>query len=196
MRLFVAIDLEDAIRQRIIRFMDGVRGFAPAARWVKPESLHVTLKFIGEMPLESLHAVKRELEAVRAHPTSIKFAGWGFFPNPKAARVFWVGMRADPNLEKLASAVASALSKLRVPLEERRYQPHLTLARGGGRSGAPGRLKSDRRNADFEKLQAKLAGLPAAEFGSMTACEFFLYHSQLSPAGSRYTKLESFALAP
>ena len=102
MRIFIALDLDDAIRERIERFMDGVREFAPDARWVRPESLHVTLKFIGEKPAETVEEIKRVLSVVRAEAVEIAFRGYGFFPTPKAARVFWVGIESGPQLAALA----------------------------------------------------------------------------------------------
>ena len=62
MRVFVALDIDDAIRARLELFLDGVRGFAPDARWVRPESMHVTLKFIGEKPPETVEEIKKALE--------------------------------------------------------------------------------------------------------------------------------------
>ena len=62
MRVFVALDIDDAIRARLEVFLDGVRGFAPEARWVRPESMHVTLKFIGEKPSETVEEIKKALE--------------------------------------------------------------------------------------------------------------------------------------
>ena len=98
MRLFVALDIDDAIRGRIARFLDGVRGFAPDARWVRPESLHVTLKFIGEKPEEELDKIKRALEMIAAKKFEMNFRGYGFFPGARAPRVFWVGIEAGPAL--------------------------------------------------------------------------------------------------
>ena len=66
MRIFIALDIHDAIRQRIQRFIEGVGGFAPDARWVSPESLHITLKFIGEKPIEIVEEIKRALSGIRA----------------------------------------------------------------------------------------------------------------------------------
>ena len=195
MRLFVAIDIDDAIRERILRFVEGVQPFAPDARWVKPESMHVTLKFIGEQPDEALPAIKQTLGKLSAAPVNIDFRGYGFFPNPKSARVFWVGMEAGLELGALASGIDQQLSTLGVPKEDRPYSPHLTLARGIGGSGSPRRNKSDRPNQVFQILQNRLATLPAPEFGTMTSREFFLYQSQLSPKGSKYTKLARFELA-
>ena len=194
MRLFVALDIDDAVRACIARFLDGVCEFAPDARWVKPESLHVTLKFIGEKPEGSLPALQNTLSAVQAQPTQLTFRGHGFFPTPKAPRVFWLGIEAGPELAKLAASVDDATATLGIPKEEHTYTPHLTLARGGRGSGAPGWRKGDRPNQTFQRLQEKLAALPPPEFGTMTAREFFLYQSQTGPGGARYTKLAAFGL--
>jgi 2'-5' RNA ligase len=129
---------------------------------------------------------------VRGQPTEITFSGTGFFPTPKSARVFWIGIEAGPELAALAAAVDTATSALGIESEKRAFAPHLTLARTG--SGRPQRMASDRRNSSFQRLQEKLAGRPAPAFGTMRPREFFLYESKLSPKGAQYTKLESFPL--
>src|SRR5438270_9265319 len=193
MRLFVGLDIDDPIRERIARFLEGVREFAPDARWVRPESLHITLKFIGEQKPERLDALKSALAGIHSPPTEIAFRGYGFFPSPRSARVFWVGIEADPNLAKLAAAVEKNLVAAGLPAEQHAFSPHLTLARG--KSAAPQRRPDDRANSNFRRLQEKLAAMPPPDFGTMTAREFFLYESKLSPSGSRYSKLERFALS-
>jgi RNA 2',3'-cyclic 3'-phosphodiesterase len=198
MRLFIALDIDDAIRERIARFMEGVRGFAPEARWVHPESLHVTLKFIGEQAEPAVDEIKQALGTIVGSTVEIHFRGYGFFPTAKAPRVFWIGIEAGPQLPALAAAVDEKMALLGVPTEEHTFSPHLTLARGGDRraggSGSPKWRKGDGPNRSFQHLQDKLAALPAPEFGTMAAREFFLYQSQLSPKGSRYTKLAGFGL--
>jgi RNA 2',3'-cyclic 3'-phosphodiesterase len=194
MRLFVALDIDDAIRERITRFVEGVRNFAPDARWVKPETLHVTLKFIGEQPDASLEKIKYALSAVQADATEINFRGFGFFPTAKTARVFWIGIEAGRQLEALAASIDDQMPAFGVAKEDRLFSPHLTLARGASGSGSPHWRKEDGSNRAFHRLQEKLSALPTPEFGSMTPREFFLYQSQLSPKGSKYTKLASFAL--
>lgn len=193
MRLFVALDLEEAIRQRIARFIEGVRGLAPHARWVGAGSLHVTLKFIGEQPSEKMGAIQGALAGVRAEAVALEFRGCGFFPNPKGARVFWVGIQGGEALPTLARSVDRALETMGIPAEAHAYTPHLTLARRSGGSGVPHRHKADRESSHFAKLEEKLPSLPA-EFGTMTAREFFLYQSELSPKGSRYSKIARFGL--
>jgi len=194
MRIFIALDLDEAIRERIDGFIEGVRGFAPDARWVLPESLHITLKFIGEKPAETIDEIKRALAGVELAAFDLGLKGYGFFPTAKSARVFWVGIESGPELVELAKSVDRITSALGIPKEDRPFSPHLTLARGGGSSGAPGWRKGDKPNRSFQILLEKLSRLPAPEFGTMTAREFFLYQSQLMRGGSRYTKLERFAL--
>src|SRR4051794_12781887 len=110
MRLFVAIDLDDSIRQRVLRFMEGIDAFAPNVRWVSVTSLHITLKFIGES--SQLDAIRHALNAAHGKPVEIKFHGTGFFPTARAPRVFWIGIEADEHLGSLAHAVDEALAPL------------------------------------------------------------------------------------
>ncbi len=192
MRLFVALDIDDAIRQRLSVFLDGVRGFAPDANWARPENLHITLKFIGEQARERLDAIRASLASL---PTAvalieISFRNYGFFPTAKSTRVFWVGIEAGEPLAALAKSVDVALSRVDIPEETRAFSSHLTLARSG--SGRPQRTHGDRPNKKFQRLQEKLAAMPPLDFGTMTTREFFLYESKLSPAGARYSKLERF----
>lgn len=194
MRLFVALDIDDGIGERIVRFAEGVQGFAPHARWVKAESLHVTLKFIGEKPDGAIEKIQESLATVNAGPSEIRFRGFGFFPTAKAARVFWIGMEAGPQLGALAAAIDEKMAALGIAKEERAFSPHLTLARGAGGSGSPRRGKEDGPNRIFQRLQQELRALPKPEFGAMTTREFFLYQSRLSPKGSTYTKLARFGL--
>jgi 2'-5' RNA ligase len=194
MRLFIALDIDDSIRERMALFLDGVRGFAPDVRWARPESLHVTLKFVGEKPDAALEVMKRALSEVKTGSLDLTFRGYGFFPGAKAARVFWIGIESGPKLASLAKTVNETMAKLGVPKDDHAFSPHLTLARGGGGSGAPGRQKLDRPNLRFVRLQEKLATLSTPEFGTMTAREFCLYQSQLLSGGSRYTKIAQFLL--
>jgi 2'-5' RNA ligase len=193
MRIFIALDIDDAIRERLQLFMNGVRGFAPGARWVRPESLHVTLKFIGNKSAEEMEKIRQALTVIPVERTKISFRGYGFFPTPKAPRVFWVGVEAGPQLTALAKSVDEATAALGVPKEEHAFSPHLTLARRGG-SGAPRWRKGDAPNQSFQRLQEKLAAMSAPEFGTMTAREFFLYESQLGRGGSRYSKIARFGM--
>ena len=199
MRLFVAIDIQDDIRERIGLFLEGVRGFAPDAKWVSPESFHITLKFIGEKSPEDAERIKQVLRAIKAAPVTVSFRSYGFFPTLSKARVFWTGIEGGERLTQLASAVDEATLTVGIPREKAPFTPHLTLARARdgsprGASGRPHAHPGDRPRSTFARVQEKLQALPSPEFGTMTATEFFLYESKLSPKGAHYTKLERFAL--
>ncbi len=185
MRSFIALDIDDAIRDRLQVFIAGVHGFAPDVHWVRPESMHVTLKFVGEKSAEAVEKIKQALARIQASTIEISFRVYGLFPNPKTPRVLWAGIEAGPQLAALAKSVDETTAALGVPKEEYAFRPHITLARRG-RSGGP--------NQPFQRLQERLAAMPVPEFGTMTAREFFLYQSQFQRGGSRYTKMASFGL--
>jgi 2'-5' RNA ligase len=184
MRIFVGLDIPHEVRSRIEQYMQSVRELAPDARWVRIESLHVTLKFIGESPEGRVRAVEEALGQVKASTFQIEFKDAGFFPSPKSARVFWIGIHAPDTLPHLASAIDEKLEKLGIAREGKPYKPHLTLARAPERGG--GRC--------FHLLQQRLAPDELLQFGTMTAREFFLYKSELLRGGARYTKLKGFRL--
>lgn len=193
MRIFIGIDLSDEVRAKVARLIEGVCGFAPEARWVRPESLHITLKFIGERKAEQVEEVARRLRQIQSPTLEIRLGGTGFFPTPKAPRVFWIGIHAGSQLGRLAADIDAAMSELGIPREARAFSPHLTLARAGGRSGDPKWRKGDGPSSVFAVLQKRLATMGDLDFGKMAADEFILYQSQLSATGSKYTKLERFA---
>jgi 2'-5' RNA ligase len=194
MRIFVGIDLDSEVHSRISRFIEGVEGFAPEARWVRPESLHITLKFIGENKPAQVEAIAERLGQIKVSAFNIGCAGYGFFPTANAPRVFWIGIEARSQLAELAGVVDKTLAELDIPREDRLYSPHLTLARNSGRSGSPKWRQGDGPNAAFAVLEKRLAAMGPLDFGTMTANEFILYQSQPSPGGSKYTKLQRFPL--
>src|SRR5580698_3296952 len=95
----------------------------------------------------------------------------------------------------LAASIDEKMATLGIPKEDRPFSPHLTLARGAGGSGSPRRRKDDAPNRIFQHPQEKPAALSTPEFGTMTARAFFLFQTQVSPKGSKYTKLARFKLA-
>jgi len=196
MRIFIGIDLDPEVRARIERFLEGVEGFAPNARWARPESLHITLKFIGEQTPERVEAITERLRRVDGRALEIRAGGYGFFPTAKAPRVFWIGVHAGPQLAELAESIDIATAERGIPREDRPYRPHLTLARAGAgrRLGSAKGRKGDRPKAPFAVLEERLAAMGELNFGAMTAQEFILYQSHLSPVGSKYTKLQRFPM--
>lgn len=185
MRIFIALDIPAEIRARMMEFAERARSYASEARWARPEGLHVTLKFIGEVKEDKLERIKSALAGVKAAPFPVTFANAGFFPAPKSPRVFWIGVAGGEALGQLAAAIDNATQSAGVAKEERAYSPHLTLARAGSGPGAQHQLKP---------LASFVETAPAPQFGTMTAREFWLYQSQMQRGGSKYTKLQRFPL--
>jgi 2'-5' RNA ligase len=185
MRIFIALDIPGEIRARIIEFMERARSYAPEARWARPEGLHVTLKFVGEVSEAKAQEIKNALATVKSGPFDVKFSSAGFFPTPKSPRVFWIGVEGGQTIRTLAAAIDAATQEVGVAQEDRSYNPHLTLARAGPERGASSLLRP---------LQHLLQSEASLHLGTMTAREFFLYRSELQKGGARYTKLERFGL--
>ncbi len=181
MRIFIALDIPEEIRARMMEYLERARSLAPEARWARPEGLHVTLKFVGEVSDARVREMTTTLFTVKTAPFEVSFQDVGFFPNPKSPRVFWIGVQGGQSLLQLATTVDATLGKLGPPREDKAYRPHLTLAR----AGSSGSLKQLLPLLDPEK---------PPQFGTMTAQEFWLYQSEPQRGGSRYTKLERFGL--
>ncbi|HEY6763368.1 MAG TPA: RNA 2',3'-cyclic phosphodiesterase [Candidatus Sulfotelmatobacter sp.] len=194
MRLFIALDLHESIRENVSTFVNSVKGFAPGARWARPESLHVTLKFIGQMPEDQVPQLQHILTELRAKAFEIHVREYGFFPTAKAARVFWIGIHAGAQLAALAHDIDARTSALGIPREEHSFNPHLTIARRSGGSGSRRANREDGPSPTFRLLAEKLVAMGPLDFGSMAVRRFFLYQSKLSPTGSRYSELCEFPL--
>jgi RNA 2',3'-cyclic 3'-phosphodiesterase len=180
-RLFVALDIPDAIRTALTECTAPLAKLCRSARWVRLEGAHVTLKFIGEVAAERAEAIRLALAEVRPFaPVDVCFAGLGFFPNAQRPRVLWAGIEAGPALSELAAAVDERLAPLGVARETREFRPHVMLARFGSPKG-------------LDALRAAVAKLGALEFGRATAQEFCLYQSVLRPSGAEYTRLATYA---
>ncbi len=183
MRLFVALEIPSDVRENLAALLKSLRAVSPQTRWARPENLHVTLKFIGEMPETKLAGIRNALAGVRSDQSvALDFRGLGFFPNEKHPRVFWAGIEASPNLKTLAAEIDGATEKLGIPREQRPFSPHLTLARF-----EPARLQ--------ETLRASIQENVGREFGSLRTGQFHLIESKLKPSGAEYTTVESFPFA-
>ncbi len=184
MRLFVALDLNESVRAAISAFCEKLRRALPAARWARPEGIHVTLKFIGEVNEDRAAPIQAALGKIHSGaPVEITFRGTGFFPNEHRPRVFWAGMDASPNLAQIASEIEAQLEPLGIAREAREFRPHLTLARFDEIRG-------------IEMLHAALRESGSQEFGAVKTSEMVLYESKLGRGGARYTRLATFHFSP
>jgi RNA 2',3'-cyclic 3'-phosphodiesterase len=183
-RLFVALEIPSTVRENLSALMAELKAISREPRWVRPENLHVTLKFLGEVADARVDAIRAALGGVRSkQPVALDFRGMGFFPNEKHPRVFWAGMEASPNLKQLAGDIEAAMEKSGIAREQRPFSPHLTLARIESR-------------AMPEKLRSAIAQNAQREFGALRTNEFHLIQSKLKPSGAEYTTLARFSFAP
>jgi RNA 2',3'-cyclic 3'-phosphodiesterase len=183
MRLFVALDVPEETRRALRALMESFSAICRGARWVRPEGVHVTLKFIGHVGDAELPAIQEQLSRVSPRrPIDVAFRNFGFFPNEKHPRVFFVGIEAGAELAALAEEIDSQLAPLGIAKESRAFQPHLTLARFKTSEGLP-------------DLRKRLASLPTQDFGGGPANEFYLYQSVLQSGGAVYTRLSTYRFA-
>lgn len=185
MRTFIAIDLPESLHAALHREQSALRRAAPEARWTRPEGVHLTLKFLGEITDRQGEEVREALAALAPFEKfSVEVKGFGFFPDSRRPRVFWVGVEAPPALAELARKVEQALARLGFAPENRPYKPHLTLARFKEPRPQPALLA-----ALHERTQGTT---DAFSLGRFEVSEFFLYESKLTPAGAEYRKLARF----
>jgi 2'-5' RNA ligase len=187
-RLFVALEISSTVRERFATLINQLRALESKSspkkpRWVRPENLHVTLKFIGHIDPAPLDPIRATLAKLCSDgPVDLRFRGLGFFPNAKRPRVLWAGTAASPNLSSLARDIDSSLAKLGIPAEERAFTPHLTLAR-----------------CEPSAISAAMAGVverdSACDFGGLRTTQFHLVESKLKASGAEYTTLQSFVFA-
>ena len=179
MRLFIATDLPSSVIESISEVRKDLTTKPEKARWVRPESMHLTLKFLGEVAPDRVSALDGRLETIRRPAFQVSISGVGFFPNERAPRVFWAGVSSQ-DLERLATEIEQQMAELDFPAERRRFSPHLTLARS-------------RRNVRIEpKLVQEAERFRNREFGMFTTDRFYLYESQLESGGVIHTKLREY----
>ena len=180
MRLFTAIDIPEDVREALRSLLQRLRPLAKLS-WARIENLHITTKFIGEWPAERLDEMKSVLAAAPVPgPIEIAVRGLGWFPNERRPRVFWAGIDGGEPLRSLAHTTEQAVAQLGVPVEERAYSPHLTLAK-------------IKEAVPLDSLRQTLQVMPSEcgfDFGSFRASSFFLYLS----ANGNYTQLARFPI--
>jgi 2'-5' RNA ligase len=182
-RLFVAVELPDALRQRLNEMQRALDGASLQVRWVRSEGIHLTLKFLGEVAQDRLDAIGAALAQVapRHAPLRLEGRGIGAFPERGRPRVIWAGLTGDvEQIAALARSVEEALEPLGFPRETRPFRPHLTLGRFRGSPRGDWRTPMERSSV--------------APFGSFEIDRFALFESRLGPGGAAYLALTRFRL--
>jgi 2'-5' RNA ligase len=184
-RSFIAIDLPQKTRENLAAIQDQLRQSQAGVRWVKPGSIHLTLKFLGNILPEQVDEIAAAVaQLVRDEPPiTLCAAGLGAFPSPRKPRVIWVGLRGEVDrLANIQAGLEKALEPLGFAREARGFRPHLTI----------GRVKDRRR---LQSLIEAMSTLELPEFNSFDGNEIILYKSDLRPTGAIYTKLHRMPLA-
>ncbi|MBI4456015.1 MAG: RNA 2',3'-cyclic phosphodiesterase [Acidobacteria bacterium] len=181
-RCFVAIDINDSIREKVRTLQAEMRQFHAPVRFPDPVGIHITLKFLGSVDEEMLMRIKESLS--RCRPSAVfdlRVGGVGAFPALNSPKVFWVGIESATPLQGLYRCVEAALSWMGIS-EARPFRPHLTLGRVKGRKGLGPLI-------DYITIKCE-----NFEAGIVTVRGFHLYRSILKPDGAQYVKLASFSV--
>lgn len=181
MRLFVAIDLPEALKQQLSALTTRIDG----VRWTETANLHLTLRFIGDVPQDTADAIQAALSDVQSSPFSLQLNGVGTFPaNPrKSPRIIWAGLTNPPTIQSLHEKIEKAVSDLGPTPDNRPYTPHITLGRV--KSADDGTLSAIRHFIQHNSGFHTEAFMPA---------EFILMESLLLPSGAKYTPLARYPL--
>ncbi|BAJ62901.1 RNA 2',3'-cyclic phosphodiesterase [Anaerolinea thermophila] len=181
-RAFIAIDLPEDLRHKLGEIMDSLKKKTPrAVRWVPPQNIHLTLKFLGNVSPNNLNTLTQMLrqEALRHSPMQFSVGSLGAFPSKQRPRVIWVGVHAPPALMDLQRCVDQETAVLGYPVEEREYSPHLTL----------GRVSQNVTALELRQIADALFDTHVGDLGVVRVTEIRLYRSDLQPGGSVYTPL-------
>jgi RNA 2',3'-cyclic 3'-phosphodiesterase len=183
-RAFVAFPIPETITIRICDIQERLKSYRLPVRWVKPENVHLTLKFFGEISLSTVNDIGKVLEdTVRVYaPLMFFIKGLGVFPNIKKPRVLWIGISGDIKpLSEIQANLESNLEKKGFAKENRPFKSHLTL----------GRIKGDIHPENLFDILRSFSNFTSEPF---EAKELVLYKSELNPSGALYTKLQTVYL--
>ncbi len=186
LRTFIAFHLPGPVREHIRDIQDRLRPCGFRMRWVRPESVHLTLKFLGDIDPAAVEPITGALsEAVAGvPPVRLSLGGIGVFPTVRRARVLWVGLRGDTHpLIQIQKRIDTVMEGCGFPRETRPFKAHLTLGRAKG-------VLDPRRLAEIIEDFADMEAEP------FTADEVILYRSELKPDGAVYTRLSAAVLTP
>lgn len=189
LRTFIAIELDETLRSAIARMQGKFKRLAPSGsvKWVAPEGIHLTLKFLGDTPASRLDEIAAVLRVACAPCAPFEFSveGRGCFPNTRRPRVVWVAVRdKGQTLARLQTAVERHVAPMGWPTEERGFSPHLTL----------GRVSKNAGPAEAAAVGQMIEKSVVEGIGVQRVTAVNLIQSELRPTGAVYTTLVSVPL--
>jgi len=182
MRLFVALAIDEKIRDVLKGTVDELRMTHAPVRWVKPDGIHLTLKFLGETPGEKLDSIKSALERISScvYPFPITVSGMGAFPSLPNPRIIWAGvLEPSGSLEKAWNSIEDATAAMGWKKERRGFCPHVTI----------GRVKG---NINLKQLASAVINMQNSVWGEQESRGLSLYRSYLEPGGAKYEVVRFF----
>ncbi|MEX0829007.1 MAG: RNA 2',3'-cyclic phosphodiesterase [Nitrospirales bacterium] len=180
-RVFLAVELSSGIRENLFSFQQELKKTLPPVNWVRPESIHLTMKFLGFVEASRISQLLLALEPVGTtqYGFSIEIQGVGVFPHVKHPKILWVGITGQTQaLHELVLEIEAALEPLGFPPEEKPYHPHLTLAR----------IKRDNALVGSALLENGVLARKQ-HFSTFTVDRLTLFQSKLDSTGATYTPL-------
>lgn len=177
-RLFIAIELPVEMKKTLSSY----RCDLPGMRWVPSDQIHLTLRFLGDVPPKESARLKEALAAIAFAPFPLTVQGIGHFPHHGQPRVLWIGLEASPPLLELQGRIEAAVTGTGIVPDERRFSPHITIARIKENASAAVAL--------FEAKHRQLC------FPPFTVSDFILFSSVLGPAGATHRREETFRARP
>lgn len=187
LRAFIAVDMSDEARGRLAQAIDSLSSLGlSGVRWVKPEGMHLTLKFLGDIDPSLVEKVTEaiELAARDTKPFMLSLSQPGGFPTLGDPRVLWVGLVGDlERLYSLQRAVESQMQRLGFPREKRRFSPHVTL----------GRVREGTRVGERHRIGDAFSRIAVDDVSAWRVGAVHLMRSTLTPTGAIYSQLARIA---
>jgi 2'-5' RNA ligase len=188
-RAFIAIELPVDIQQKLDNIIHNLQAMInpTAIRWVNARNIHLTIKFLGEIPLSSVDPITQNLIAeTNRHPGfEMSLGGLGVFPNFHRPRIIWVGLTTPTELLILQKGIEKEVNKMGIPFEDHPFSPHLTL----------GRISPNASPVLTKQIGEIINTFHIEKMGSFSVSNLVLFRSDLTPAGAIYTRLATASLS-
>jgi 2'-5' RNA ligase len=183
MRCFIAIELPGEVKSALAGLQEEFKKYGVDVRWVKPDNIHLTLKFLGDIDEKKVEEIVKRVEKIcdKYESFSLETKGVGIFPSLHSPRVLWVGIKGNSSLIRLQADMEDEMSSIGFKRENRGFTPHLTI----------GRFKS---SVGKRELANRIELHRDDSFGLINVKAIVLMKSDLKPSGAEYTRIAEIPL--